>query len=152
PPLETPRQEKRPSTSHGGDLPSAPRTTPSPEFGRDKRPAPSAAPLPWYPPNLEGSPGEAWLFHNIDALLKHLERSGPRAIRHEKRLSMTLALGYFDGYQSNPLTYDMINYGQHAPVDPFLRAAVHEALTRPCRGLLQVCGFEVLRNDDISTI
>lgn len=130
----------------GGNLPSDSVRIPVPT------PAPRASTLPWYPPNLEGSPAEAWLYHNIDPVLQKLETSGPRPRVFSRRQMVTLAIGYFDGFESNPLTYDMVNYGQHAPVDPFLRAATHEVLTRPCRGLLSVCGFEMIHLDDTSAL
>lgn len=108
--------------------------------------------LAWYPPQIFETPAAAWLHYKIDPMLKSVGKAGPQPKSLANRVKVTLALGYFDGYEKG-LKYEGENYGKHVAVDPFLRAAVDKVLTRDCgRDLLQVCGFELKSINDVEAI
>lgn len=127
------------------------------QVGTAPRPRPSTTTqandlAPWFAPEVEGTPAEAWLYHVIDPALKSVRNAGPAARTLKGRVQLTLALGYFDGDAKNDFRYDGVNYGRHAAVDPFLRAAVEQVLSRECQGSRQqLCGFELLSTNDIES-
>lgn len=103
----------------------------------------------WVMPPLQGTPAIAWLTRNVDPVLNAIQFSGPPALMMGRQVRLTLALGYFDGFHSEGLSYNGVDYGKHAAVDPFLRSAVHAVLTRPCQGQNQLCGFQEGGGDDV---
>lgn len=134
--------------SNGGSVTGPtpkPRTPPTPATLEDNL-------LPWYAPDVKGTPAEAWLYYQIDPLLKSITNAAPLTKTLKSRVQVTLALGYFDGNAKNDFRYEGRNYGRHAAVDPFLRAAVEQVLTRDCKNKrLQLCGFELLSTNDVES-
>ncbi|MBX3035102.1 MAG: hypothetical protein KF865_14380 [Bdellovibrionaceae bacterium] len=95
------------------------------------------------------------MVHNVEPLLQSLSRSQPSPRMMSSRVRLTLALGYFnyDAKDGGSMIYQGQNYGRYAAVDPFLRALVHQVLTRPCaNSLLQVCGFRAVHFDDVEVL
>lgn len=108
---------------------------------------------PWYAPEVKGSPAESWLYHVVNPLLKTLDNASPAPRVLKKRVALTIALGYMDGSADVDFKYNGRNYGRHAAVDPFLRAAVDQVLTSPCRKprSQQLCDFDVISTNDVET-
>lgn len=133
-------------------IPMPPITTnPDPVDSRPQPPldgqpiAEDRAPLalsPWFAPDIEDSPAQSWLHYNVRPVLAATQASGPTPLILPRRVKITIALGYFDGYHKKDLVYEGRSYGRHVPVDPWLRAMVERLVTENCRGRNQLCGFE----------
>lgn len=117
---------------------------PQPPLDGEPLPA-DRAPLalsPWFAPDIEDSPAQSWLHYNVRPVLAGTQSAAPAPLILPRRVKITLAIGYFDGYHKKDLVYEGRSYGRHVPVDPWLRAMVERLVTEDCRGRNQLCGFE----------
>lgn len=106
----------------------------------------------WEAPAVDGSPAMAWLQYNVDPLFAQLASGGAVSQSPTRPVRVTLAIGYMDGFHKKSLNYDGVDYGKNAAVDPFLRAAAEDVVTRPCQGRVQLCGFSLVSANDVSTL
>lgn len=152
-----------PPSDNGGDLPIPPDDTASAPIPRapvttipdpvDRRPQPPVSEMPpvagqplalspWFAPDIEDGPAQSWLHYNIRPVLASTQMGGPQAIILPRRVKITIAIGYFDGYHKKDFVYENRSYGRHVPVDPWLRAMTERLVSEDCRGRNQLCGFE----------
>lgn len=155
PPRPTPRPAPERPPTPGVDAPEVPPSVP-PEPVAPVAPVSPVEPTPeltpWFPPDIEDGPAQSWLHYNIRPVLGATQNLAPAPLILPRRVKITLALGYFDGFHQAPLVYEGRSYGRHVPVDPWLRAIVERVVTEDCRGQNQLCGFEKIGDDGVESL